>query len=308
MAAARRMSAGMKILLVGGSGQAGTCLRRRAAGTSLIIETPPHSAFDVRDTNRLAAFIGEAHPDWVVNFSAFHVLDACEDDFAQAMLVNAVAVRAMAVAARNAGARFLTVSTDYVFDGRRSEPWHEDDEARPLQAYGVSKRAGELAALAAAPEHTFVVRTCGLYGHHGSRARGGNFIEKRLADAQTRERLEVGSDIVCTPTSADAFAEAILQLLTATSASPGLYHLTPEGSCSWAEFTAEAFAQLGLPCQVVAVDRKGDYGRIRRPAYSVLANTRGRALGIMLPHWKDDLAHYLRDRSKFGLMEAEGAA
>ena len=297
----------MKLLLFGASGQAGSRLRRRAVGKPITIEAPPHAALDVRDTNRLAHYIGEAVPDWVVNFSAFHVLDACEDDFVQAMLVNAVAVRAMAVASRAAGARFLTVSTDYVFDGGRAEPWREDDEARPLQAYGVSKRAGELAALAAAPDHAFIVRTCGLYGHGGSRERGGNFIEKRLAEARGKAQLEVGSDIVCTPTSADAFAAAILKFLTATQPSPGIYHFTAEGACSWAEFTAEAFAQLRLPGRVVAIDRKGDYGRIRRPAYSVLANIRGRALGITLPHWKDDLAHYLHDRSKFGMHEAEGA-
>lgn len=295
----------MKLLLLGASGQAGTCLRRR--GKLITIDAPSHAALDVRDTDRLAHYIAEARPDWLVNFSAFHVLEACEDDFAQAMLVNAVAVREMAIASRAFGARFLTISTDYVFDGRRAEPWREDDEARPLQAYGVSKRAGELAAIAAAPEHTFIVRTCGLYGHGGSRERGENFIEKRLADARGKTQMEIGSDIVCTPTSADAFAEAILNFVTTTQHSPGIYHFTAEGACSWAEFTAEAFAQLNLPCRVIAVDRKGDYGRIRRPAYSVLANTRGRALGITLPSWKDDLTRYLRDRSKFGMHEAEGA-
>jgi dTDP-4-dehydrorhamnose reductase len=298
----------MRLLLLGASGQAGTSLRRLAAEKNLLaIDSPPHAALDVRDTSRLARQIGDARPDWVVNFSAFHVLEDCEDDFARAMLVNAVAVRAMAVASRAAGAGFLTVSTDYVFDGQRSEPWREDDEARPLQAYGASKRAGELAALAAAPEHTFIVRTCGLYGHNGSRERGGNFIEKRLAEAGSREQLEIGSDIVCTPTSADAFADAILHFLTTPQPSPGIYHFTAEGACSWAEFTAEAFAQLGTHCRIVPVDRKGEYGRVRRPAYSVLANTRGRALGIMLPHWKEDLARYLRDRPRFGMFQDEGA-
>jgi dTDP-4-dehydrorhamnose reductase len=296
----------MKLLIFGGSGQAGSCVQRCAAGKGFTIDAPSHAALDVRD-NALAHHIGKARPDWVVNFSAFHVLDACEDDFAQAMLVNAVAVRAMAVASRAAGARFLTVSTDYVFDGRRTEPWREDDEAHPLQAYGVSKRAGELAALAATPDNAFIVRTCGLYGRGGSRERGGNFIEKRLAEARGKAQLEVGSDIVCTPTSADAFAEAIFLFLTATQPNPGIYHFTAEGACSWAEFTAEAFAQLGIPCRVAAIDRKGDYGRIRRPAYSVLANTRGRALGITLSHWKDDLARYLRDRDEFGMREAEDA-
>ena len=100
----------------------------------------------------------------------------------------------------------------------------------PLQAYGVSKRAGELAASAVAPDCSFIVRTCGLYSHIGSRDRGGNFIEKRFAEARNRDKIEIGSDIVCTPTSADAFAEAILALLTAAQPSPGIYHFTAGGA------------------------------------------------------------------------------
>jgi dTDP-4-dehydrorhamnose reductase len=285
----------MKLLVFGAHGQAGRALRSAPTAKDLIIEAPRRADLDVRDTERVAQRIMDVRPDWVVNFSAFHILEACEDDFIQAISVNAVAVRAMAVAARAAGARFLTVSTDYVFDGQQPAAWREDDEAWPLQAYGVSKRAGELAALAAAPGHCFIVRTCGLYGRNGSRERGGNFIEKRLAEARTVGRMEVGSDIVCTPTSAQAFAEAVLRLLHEPRAGPGVYHFTAEGACSWAEFTAQAFALVSANCQVVGVDRKGNYGRIRRPMNSVLANVRGRALGIVLPHWKDDLARYLRE-------------
>jgi dTDP-4-dehydrorhamnose reductase len=284
----------MKLVVFGAYGQAGSSLRPLAERRGLVIDAPRRAALDVRNTRDVMQYIKSASADWVVNFTAFHVLEACEDDFAEATLVNVVAVQAMAAASRAAGARFLTVSTDYVFDGRKADPWREDDEARPLQAYGVSKRAGELAALAVAPDCSFIARTCGLYSHIGSRDRGGNFIEKRLAEARTRDEIEIGSDIVCTPTSADAFAEAVLALLTAAQPSPGIYHFTAGGGCSWAEFAAEAFALSGVNCRVIAVDRKGDYGRIRRPAYSVLANIRGRALGIELPHWRDDLARYLQ--------------
>jgi dTDP-4-dehydrorhamnose reductase len=286
----------MKLLVFGANGQAGSSLQKLCEGRGIAIDGPRRAELDVRDAQGVARRIEAVRPDWVVNFSAFHVLEACEDDFAQAIEVNAVSVRAMAIAARAAGAKFLTVSTDYVFDGRQAEPWREDAEARPLQAYGVSKRAGELSALAAAPDQAFVVRTCGLYSSVGSRERGGNFIDKRLAEARGCASIEIGSDIVCTPTSADAFAAAVLSLLEAAAPPPGIYHLIADGACSWAEFAAEAFARLGVACRVVAVDRKGDYGRIRRPANSVLANTRARALGITLPHWKSDLGHYLQKR------------
>src|SRR5262249_3886230 len=126
----------MKVLLLGGHGQAGQAFQALPGAASLTVAAPLRAEADVRDVARVTALIAQMRPDWVINFSAFHVLDACETDFSAAMAVNAVAVRDMAIAARDAGARFLTVSTDYVFDGARAAPWREDDEARPLQAYG----------------------------------------------------------------------------------------------------------------------------------------------------------------------------
>jgi dTDP-4-dehydrorhamnose reductase len=286
----------MKLLLLGGHGQAGTALQALTRARGIEVHAPTRAAVDVSNIGSVRALIGVVRPEWVVNFSAFHVLDACEVDFAAAMTINAVAVREMALAARDVDALFLTVSTDYVFDGMQPNPFQEGDEARPLQAYGISKRAGELAALAAAPEHCVVVRTCGLYGQSGSRDRGDNFVERRLAEAQDRDLMEVGSDLVCTPTSAEAFATAALSLMMTSRVSAGIYHLTAEGSCSWAEFTAEAFRLANVSCRVVPVNRNGIYGRVRRPLNSVIHNSCARALGITLPHWREDLACYMQGR------------
>lgn len=283
----------MKLVVLGAEGQAGTALQGVAAAHGVEVVALGRRAFDLTDLTGAADRLATYKPNWLVNFAAFHVLDACEDDFGSAMAINAVAVRGLAMATHRLNCRFLTVSTDYVFDGACGEGFGETDEARPLQAYGVSKRAGELAALAAAPDHTYIVRTCGLYGHSGSKERGGNFIEKRLAEAASRASMDVGSDLVCTPTSAEAFAAGCLALMRAPGALPGIYHLTAEGRCSWAEFTAHGLALAGAACTVNAVDRHGDYGRIRRPPCSVLRNQRARALGIVLPHWRDDLARYM---------------
>src|SRR5262249_2154733 len=148
-------------------------------------------------------------PAHVVNLTAFHDLAECEAAFDRALAVNARAVHEMAAAARDVGARFTTVSSDYVFDGRACEPYPEDARVGPLQAYGVSKVAGEFAALAAHPHGAIVVRTCGLYGLAGSRQKGANFIDRRLADAERSDTVEVGSDLCCTPTSAASFARAL---------------------------------------------------------------------------------------------------
>jgi dTDP-4-dehydrorhamnose reductase len=281
----------MKVLVFGGHGQAGTEFSAVAAGADLTV--CGRGDVDVHVPGSAAKMISATVPDLVVNLTAFHVLEQCERDFDGALATNARAVREMASAARDSGAWFVTVSTDYVFDGTADTPYAEDAPVSPLQAYGISKVAGEFAALSALPERAIVVRTCGLYGDARSSSKGRNFVDKRLADAKGQDTLEVGCDLISSPTSAASFAEAMWRLIVHPERSPGIYHLTAEGSCNWAEFTAAIYEIARLSTRVKAVDRRGQYGIVRRPAYSVLANTRARALGIVLPHWRDQLVAYL---------------
>ncbi len=288
----------MKLLVFGASGQAGVELLKVAAGAGDSVIAPRRADLDIRDGAATSAMIAEARPDAVINLAAFHVLDACEIQFADAIAVNCTAVWHMAKACAAADCRFITVSTDYVFDGKATEPYRESDHANPLQAYGVSKRAGELAALAAGPKTSLIARTCGLYGQAGSRERSGNFVEKRLADMADTSRIAVGSDLVCTPTSAQCFARALHALARAEGPVSGICHLTNEGQCSWAEFTREIGRLAGSSCIVDAIDRAGDYGEVRRPPYSVMANIRAKQLGIRLPHWRDALEEYMQMRER----------
>ncbi|HTO61171.1 MAG TPA: NAD(P)-dependent oxidoreductase [Bradyrhizobium sp.] len=288
----------MRMLVFGGAGQAGNEFVRIAGAVGVEILAPSHAEVDVRCAERVFEAIAASKADAVVNLTAFHVLEECERSFLDALAVNAAAVRTMAQASRRSGARLMTVSTDYVFNGRAASPYDEEAPPKPIQAYGISKLAGELGALAEAGDLAFVARTCGLYGRAGSRSRGGNFVERRLTELAANRECEVGSDLRCTPTSARAFAEALFALATKREVPGGIYHLTCEGDCSWAEFTEEIARQSHAACRVIGVDRRGDYGPVRRPAYSVLANRKAAALGIRLPHWSEDLARYLAERDR----------
>ena len=286
----------MKILVFGGHGQAGTEFLRICEQHAIPIEAPSKSEVNVCALKPLRSAIEQSDADLLVNLTAFHELEECEREFLEALAINAASVREMALVSLKAGIRFITVSTDYVFDGRSTVPYKEEDAAFPLQAYGLSKRIGELAALSINPGTTCVVRTCGLYGSAGSRSRGGNFVERRLQDFSGKSAIEVGSDLRCTPTSASAFAKALLALAMKQEASGGVYHLTCEGDCSWAEFTQEIGRVVQTKCKVIPVDRHGNYGSVKRPAYSVLANVRAADVGIRLPHWRNALSAYLRNR------------
>ncbi len=282
----------MRTLLIGGGGQLGTELIAAANGRFKII-VPERGELDVTDSRAVGRAMDGAAVELLINCAAFHDLEACENDPGLALQVNATAVSELAHLCRHQSVRLLTFSTDYVFPGDQKTPYDENARPYPLQAYGASKRAGELAALEAWGEGTYIIRTCGLYGPQGSRSRGGNFIAKRLAEAATAEVLEVGSDLICTPTYAADLAAAVLDLMAVPGLDPGVYHLTNEGQCSWAEFTRAGFEAAGVKTRIKAIDRGGDYGPVKRPPYSVLANKRARALGITLPSWPDALERYL---------------
>lgn len=284
----------MKILLIGATGQLGGDLLRNNPGHTIV--APARRELDLARPGEAAGIVSDVRPDVVINCAAFHNVPQCEVDTAQAFLVNCVAVRDLAAASAAQSVRLVTFSSDYVFGGDRTTPWREDDRPAPLQIYGISRLAGEHAALSAAPEHVVIIRTCGLYGRSGARSKGGNFVDARVADARAGKRIEMASEQVVAPTSTADLSQAVFALLGISGFGPGIYHLVNEGACSWYEFTREIVRSMGGKAEVVPVDRGGRTGNMRRPLYSVLANTRARALGVIMRPWREALVAYLQSK------------
>jgi dTDP-4-dehydrorhamnose reductase len=282
----------MRMLLIGSAGQLGSDLLRNNPGHD--IATPDRNELDITRPDQLRAAIDRYRPELVVNCTAFHNVPQCEENPEQAFRVNCTAVRDLALACRDAGARLFTFSSDYVFGGESRAPYGEDDLPRPLQIYGISRLAGEHAALSTAPEHAVVIRSCGLYGRSGARSKGGNFVDGRVADARAGKTIEMAMEQVVAPTCTEDLSRAVLALAAAPALAPGIYHLVNEGQCSWYELTLAIVEILGLSARVVPVDRQGRSGNMRRPLYSVLANHKARRLGITLPPWREALERYLR--------------
>lgn len=287
----------MRMLLIGRTGQLGGDLLRENRDFQVV--APERAELDVTRPGDIAAAMARYRPQLVVNCAAFHNVPLCEERPEEAFRVNCVAVRDLARACEEAGARLITFSSDYVFDGERRAPYGEDDRPNPLQVYGITRLAGEHAALAAAPQHALVIRTCGLYGASGARSKGGNFVDGRVADARAGKTIEMAMEQTVAPTSTQDLAGAVLALARIPDAAPGIYHLVSEGECSWYELTCAIVEILGLQARVVPVNRGGRSGEMRRPLYSVLANNKARALGIVLPPWRDALRRYLE--RKYGI-------
>jgi dTDP-4-dehydrorhamnose reductase len=284
----------MKILLIGKTGQLGSDILRNGAGNEL--HAHDETTLDITVPEAVRGAIADLRPDVVINTAAFHNVPRCETEPLEAFRVNCVAVRDLAAACNEAGCRLVTFSSDYVFGGEKRTPYQEDDHPAPLQMYGISRLAGEHAALSTGPDHAVVIRTCGLYGISGAASKGGNFVDQRIEDAKRGSFLEMGCDQVVSPTWTGDLSRAVLQLIEHPRLNPGIYHLVNEGECSWYEFTKEIYRILGLTVEVRPVDRKGLSGTMRRPLYSALANAKAKALGVFLPPWRDGLRGYLGEK------------
>lgn len=297
----------MRILLVGANGQVGTELQRSlaplgdvvpATRTGLLVDGSACETADLDRAGDLAALVARVGPAVVVNAAACTAVDRAEDDPAMALRANADAPAVLAAACAASDALLLHYSTDYVFDGRGTRPYREDDPTAPLGVYGQSKRAGELAVQASGCRH-LILRTAWVYAAHGN-----NFLRTMLRLGAERDELRVVADQVGTPTPAALIADVTTAILRrpggGTRLEQGIYHLTAGGSTTWHGFAEAIFdgaVERGLlerrPA-VHAITTEEFPTRAARPAYSVLDHTAlERDFGLAVPHWQDGLAQVL---------------
>lgn len=277
-----------RVLLAGGSGRLGTAIRKRWTDCEII--APAHERLDIENGDRLRDALQASRPDFLVNAAAFHDVDRCEAEPLRAFAVNAIAVGRAARLAQDAGATFVTFSTDYVFDGATDTPYAETDAPRPLSTYGVSKLAGEY-LVQSSRARVFIVRTCGLYGASASRPQRDSFIERVLRGTRNGEPLRVVADVIASPTFAGDLADA-LRALIATQAF-GLYHVVDDGAVSWYEFALEAKRQAGADVAIEPIAAMSWKAAAVRPKFSALSIAKLARMGIAMPSWRAGIAAYL---------------
>jgi dTDP-4-dehydrorhamnose reductase len=242
---------------------------------------------DITCFEALERAVDDAAPEVVINCAAWTDVDGAEVALERALAVNGRGAGNVAHAANAAGAWTIHISSDYVFDGAKREPYVESDEARPLSGYGRSKLAGELEVALQAPLSHTIVRSSWLFG-----TGGGCFPATILRLAAERDRLSVVDDQVGSPTFTGHLAKALVELARSEPRPIGLVHIAGAGACSWYELARELVAARGLHAQIVA-GRTEDLGRpARRPAYSVIGTERAAKVPA-LPHWREGVAEYL---------------
>ena len=276
----------MKLLLLGASGMLGHDVARVAREEGYDLLALGHSELDVTDGPAVERAVSAARPSAVVNCAAYTNVDGAEAEEGLAHAVNGVGAGHVATAASRAGARVVHVSSDYVFDGDKGEPYVEHDRTGPRSAYGRSKLDGERRTAAGCHQHV-IVRSSWLFGAHGH-----NFVATMLRLAGEREEVRVVDDQVGCPTYTGHLAGALVEL--AGSEAYGIHHVAGTGACSWFELARETFARAGVgtrvtPCTTAEMPRPAP-----RPRLSALEATRPET--PRLPGWRDGLAAYLAER------------
>ena len=273
-------------LVTGGDGMLGQELTGLLAATGVGAISLSQAELDVTDAGAVHAAVGQAHPAVVVNCAAWTAVDDAEADEVEALRVNGAGAANLAGACARFGVRLVQISTDYVFDGRATQPYPEDAAPHPRTAYGRTKLAGERAVLELLPERGYLVRTAWLYGEHGP-----NFVRTMIELAGRRPTVDVVADQVGQPTWTRDLAGQLVALV-GSGAPAGIYHGTNAGQTSWYGLARQTFALLGTDPDRVRPTRSAAFPRpAERPAFSVLGHDRWAAAGLpAMRDWREALA------------------
>ena len=281
-----------KILVTGCNGQLGRAIRKEYAASDVefintdVVEGEGVVSLDITDVDAVLKLVRAEKPDVIINCAAHTNVDKCEEQWDLAYKINAIGPRNLSIAATEADAKMIHVSTDYVFEGNGTRPYTEFDAPNPVSAYGKTKLEGENFVKEFAKKH-FILRTAWLYGD------GKNFVKTMLALAENHDELNVVCDQVGTPTSAVELAKMI-HYLEGTE-NYGTFHATCEGSCSWADFAEEIFRLAGKNTKVNHITSEEFAAKAPRPSYSILENYMLKLTSdYRFADWHDAIESYIK--------------
>ena len=283
-----------RVLVIGAKGMLGRDLMRilRSLGTA-----DAHKGFevvgwdideiDIRQEQDVLFKIERFRPDIVINLAAYTDVDGCEANREEAFRVNAEGMRHIAIAAKSCGAKAVYLSTDYIFDGKKKEPYLENDSPNPLNVYGQTKLKGEQYLQEQVEDH-LIIRTQWLYGRYGK-----NFVSSILHQAKEKQTLAIVDDQIGSPTYTVDLSEAILALIQHNSR--GIFHAANQDVCTWYTFGQAILRSSRVEgVTLIPISSKALGRPAVRPSYSVL-NTQKleREIGLSLRHWSEALREYL---------------
>jgi len=277
----------VKILVTGADGQLGCELRELAPALSSEAEWEftDVGELDIVDRQMSSRFLLMHQPDILINCAAYTAVDKAESEPELAKGINAEGAANLARACRNISARMIHISTDFVFNGKQTTPYNEEDKADPLSEYGRSKLEGEQAVLKESARGV-ILRTSWLYSSYGS-----NFVKTMLRLAKEHDEINVVDDQIGSPTWAQDLAAAILQMIPRLkNEAPVIYQYANAGTASWYDFAHAVVEMSGLECRIIPIPTSAYPTPAPRPPYSKISTARIREdFDLTIPHWRDSL-------------------
>ena len=277
----------MRIIITGANGQLGLELSKQLSrNKEYEVICTDIEELNIVDINSVNKVISKYKPDVVINCAAHTAVDLCETDIENAYKINAIGPRNLAIACEKVNAKFVQVSTDYVFDGTKDGEYTENDETNPINIYGESKLAGEKYVQEILDKY-YIVRTSWVFNINGK-----NFIETMLRLSKANNQLSIVNDQIGSPTYTKDLSRLLVDMLETSKY--GLYHATNEGYCSWYEFANTIFKLANINIDIKAINSNEYASRAKRPLNSKLSKDKLIEYGFKpLPHWEDALKDYL---------------
>lgn len=276
----------MKIIILGASGQLGSCIKKVSADRAIHdITFATQDNGNILSKELLNKLFEHEKPSYVVNCAAYTAVDKAEDEQELCRKINWDGASNVAEVCRQHNASLIHISTDFVFKGNVSSPLKEYDPTEPENVYGLTKLEGEKAIAEILPEY-FTIRTSWLYSEFGN-----NFVKTMLRLGKDRSELGVIADQIGSPTYAIDLAGAILDIIESDSKSYGIYHYSNEGVASWFDFAKAVFDISNTQIKLNPLKTSEYVTKAVRPAYSVMDKSKiKKSLGIEIPYWRDSLA------------------
>jgi len=281
----------MKIAVIGSTGQLGTDLMKTLNHRHELVGLT-HKDIEVADYNS-CLILKKHRPEIVINTAAFHKTDLCEEEPLKTFSVNALGAKNVALISKEIDATDVYISTDYVFDGSKKEPYTEEDIPAPISTYGISKLAAEHFTRQN-PKH-YIIRIASVFGKAGASGKGGNFVETMIKKAKNSEPITVIDDMWMSPTYTKDASSTIKQIVE-KQLPYGVYHCTNKGYCSWYQFAKQIFQQTGLTPNLKPMKTEQLTVKAKRPRFSALKSIKLPQYGIELPTWQEALREYLIEK------------
>ncbi|NDW19810.1 dTDP-4-dehydrorhamnose reductase [Dysgonomonas sp. 216] len=280
-------TASVKVLVTGSNGQLGGELKRAVENVSnaYSFTFTDVGELDITNMSAFEDYVNNQNFEYIINCAAYTAVDKAEDDVEMCYKINRDAVKNIAEISKKHKIKVIHISTDYVFDGTKREPYKETDTVSPQSVYGKSKEAGESELLSICPD-SLIIRTAWLYSIYGN-----NFVKTMIKLGKERDTLNVVADQIGTPTNAADLAQAIVSIVKSEIFKPGIYHYSNMGVTSWFDFTVEIHRLAGInSCKVNPITTAEYPTKAKRPQYSVLDKSKiTRAYNLQIPQWQDSL-------------------